>query len=192
MPAERRPPKDERPPTARIFFALWPPSTLADTLADVARTVASQHGGRPTRLDTIHLTLAFLGDVPVSALPELCALGRRLPAGGFDLCLDRIAYWAHNHVLWAGCRATPEGLTDLHSRLQAALVEGGYPVDPPDRRFTPHVTLVRKLDLAEPTDLPSLSGLAWHCASFVLVQSVLTPEGPNYRVIETFPLRQAV
>lgn len=158
----------------------------------MARTVASQHGGRPTRLDTIHLTLAFLGDVPVSALPELCALGRRLLAGGFDLRLDRIAYWAHNHLLWAGCRATPEGLTELHCRLQAALAEGGYPVDPPGRRFTPHVTLVRKLELAEPTDLPSLPGLAWHCASFVLVQSDLTPEGPNYRVIETFPLRQAV
>ncbi len=40
----------------------------------------------------------------------------------------------------------PEGLTDLHGRLHAALGEGGYPVDPPGRHFTPHVTLVRKLD----------------------------------------------
>lgn len=166
---------------------------MADTLAGVAHTFASQHGGRPTRLDTIHLTLAFLGDVPVSALPELCALGRCLQASRFDLHLDRLAYWAHNHVLWAGCRATPEGLTDLHGRLHAALGEDGYPVDPPGgRRFTPHVTLVRKLDLAESTDWPPLPSLIWHCASFVLVQSVLTPEGPNYRVIETFPLRCGV
>ena len=165
---------------------------MADTLAVMARTIASEHGGRPTRLDTIHLTLAFLGDVPVSALPKLCALVRRLQAGSFDLHLDRISYWAHNHVLWAGCLATPEALTGLHSRLQATLAEGGYPVDPPGRHFTPHVTLVRKLDLAESADLPPLPSLASHCASFVLVQSVLTPEGPNYRVIEAFPLCQPV
>ena len=171
---------------------MWPPSAVADTLAVVGRTIASEHGGRPTRLDTIHLTLAFLGDVPVSALPDLCALGRRVQAGSFSLSLDRIAYWAHNHVLWTGCRAMPEGLTDLHGRLHAALGEGGYPVDPPGRHFTPHVTLVRNLDLAESSNLPPLPSLAWHCASFVLVQSVLTPEGPNYRVIEAFPLCQPV
>ena len=165
---------------------------MADTLAGVALTFASQHGGRPTRLDTIHLTLAFLGDVPVSELPKLCVLVRRLQAGSFDLHLDRIAYWAHNHLLWAGCRATPEALTDLHGRLQAALAEGGYPVDPPGRRFTPHVTLVRKMNFAESTDLLPLPSLAWHCASFVLVQSVLTPDGPNYQVIEAFPLCQPV
>ena len=192
MPAERWPQNTERPPTARIFFALWPPSAAAAGAGGVARNIASQHGGRPTRCDTIHLTLAFLGNVPVSALPGLCSLGRRLQADGFDLRLDRIAYWAHNHVLWAGCLATPDGLTDLQRRMQTLLAEGGYPVEPAGRRFTPHITLVRKLVLAESRDFPPLLPLSWHCASFVLVQSVLTPDGPNYRVIETFPLRQAV
>jgi 2'-5' RNA ligase len=30
--------------------------------------------------------------------------------------------------------------------------------------------------------------LLWPCPRFVLVSSVLTPEGPNYRIIEAFPL----
>ncbi|MFN4325913.1 MAG: RNA 2',3'-cyclic phosphodiesterase [Azonexus sp.] len=192
MPAERRPPNAERPLSARVFFALWPPAAVADTLAGVACTLASRYGGRPTRRDTIHLTLAFLGDVPLPALPRLRALGRGLQANCFDLSLDHLAYWAHNHLLWAGCRTTPEGLTDLHGRLHTALGEGGFPVDPPGRRFTPHVTLVRKLDLAESTDWPPLPSLIWHCASFVLVQSALRPEGPHYRVIENFPLRCGV
>ena len=190
MPAERRLKNADQPATARVFFALWPSSELADALAGVAHDAAARFGGRPARRDTIHLTLAFLGDVPVSKLPDLCTLGRRLQADAFELSIDRIGYWAHNRLLWAGCSAIPEGLSAVQQRLQVLLSEGGYPFDSPNRRFTPHITLVRKLALAEsPVFLP-LPAQSWPCASFVLVQSNLTPDGPNYRVIETFPLRQ--
>ena len=37
-------------------------------------------------------------------------------------------------------------------------------------------------------ELPMPEHLLWPCPRFVLVSSVLTPEGPNYRIIEAFPL----
>jgi len=48
----------------RLFFALWPPTAAAEQLTDIANSISKQLGGKPTRQDTVHLTLAFLADVP--------------------------------------------------------------------------------------------------------------------------------
>ena len=47
----------------RLFFALWPPEDLSRALADGAEALARRFGGKPARRETIHLTLAFLGEV---------------------------------------------------------------------------------------------------------------------------------
>ena len=62
----------------RLFFALWPAREMADALTDWAAPIAGQSGGRLTRAETIHMTLAFLGNVPDSSLPRACAAARRM------------------------------------------------------------------------------------------------------------------
>lgn len=191
MPAEHQPKISERPPTARVFFALWPPADEAARLAELARHLAAQWGGRPTRAETIHLTLAFIGEVTVAELPALCALARGIPGRSFSMRLAHFGYWPKNQLLWAGCAAVPDELGDLQSRLQAALGEKGYRTGPPGQGFTPHVSLVRRMRCAPQegrvSELPMPETLLWPCQRFVLVSSVLTPEGPNYRIIEAFP-----
>ena len=192
MSAERRLKSSERPPTARVFFALWPPAEAAAQLADVANGLAAQWGGRPTRAETIHLTLAFLGEVAVAELPALCALARGISGRSFAIRLGHFGYWPKNQLLWAGCAAVPDELVDLQSRLQAALGGKGYRTRPPGQGFTPHVSLVRKMRCAPNegriSELAMPENLLWPCQHFVLVSSVLTPEGPNYRILEAFPL----
>lgn len=175
-----------------MFFALWPPAELAATLADFAQGVAGELGGRPTRRETIHLTLVFLGEVPAVKLDDLVAIGRRVRADRFDLKIDRLGHWSHNRLFWAGCGEVPAGLCELQQRLRLLLADAGYARGAAERSFTPHVTLIRKLPAA--TDhscsvrFACPQDMAWRCASFVLVRSVLTPEGPSYRILETFPL----
>jgi len=189
--AEHQPKISERPPTARVFFALWPPADEAARLAELARRLAAQWGGRPTRAETVHLTLAFLGEVAVAELPALCALARGIPGHSFSMRLAHFGYWPKNQLLWAGCAAVPDELGDLQSRMQAALGEKGYRTGPPGQGFTPHVSLVRRMRSAPQegriSELPMPESLLWPCQRFVLVSSVLTPEGPNYRIIEAFP-----
>jgi len=185
--------ESERPPTARIFFALWPAPELAGRLADVAQSAAAKLGGRPTRPETIHLTLAFLGETAVSRLPELHALARGIQVDAFALTIDRLGYWQHNRLFWAGCGKVPAPLAELHRRLQAALAASGFPVDPPGRSFTPHVTLLRKVPAgkagAGSGELPVQEHLSWPCKHFVLVQSEPTSSGHRYRVLGEYPLR---
>ena len=157
-------------------------------LADLWQSSASQHGGRPTG-GHHHLTLAFLGEVAVA--PELpsCAPWPGPPADGFSPH-GRIAYWAKNHVLGRLPRNAGE-LTDFQSRLQTALGRVAIgrtrpPVyaachpgtqDAGTRRETP----------------PSCHRFAQRpgTAPASFWYNRCSAGGPDYRVIDTFPLPAA-
>jgi 2'-5' RNA ligase len=178
--------RPERPETARVFFALWPPDEIAGRLAAVAVDFSQAAGGRSTRRETIHLTLAFLGDIAVERLSELRRVAGEIDAAAFDLTLDRFGVWQHNRLFWAGC-VSPPLLLDLAGALSKRLLAAGFAVAEAKRTFVPHVTLVRKLvrlDVA----LPAAQALTFHCGAFVLVRSRLSDKGSAYEVLARFPL----
>lgn len=170
-----------------MFFALWPPEEIAQQLAGIAAEFAEQAGGRPTRQETIHLTLAFLGDIAVERLPDLQRVAGEVRASAFDLVLDRLGVWRHNRLFWTGCTTTPPALADLSSSLVYALQAAGFAVASAKRHFTPHITLVRKVAALEAA-LPACEPLSWRCDKFVLVRSQLSVAGSAYRTIAEFPL----
>jgi 2'-5' RNA ligase len=182
--------RSTRPATARVFFALWPAPTLAARLAAIANDAARQFGGRPSREETLHLTLAFLGNVPEARLPELCALAKAVPFEPFTLTLDELGFWPRQQLLWAGCRSRPDVLSALIASLHASLTAAGFlspnrqGETPP--RFTPHVTLLRKTARNAALSLPLVEAMPWPCQQFVLVRSRLTDTGPSYETIARF------
>jgi RNA 2',3'-cyclic 3'-phosphodiesterase len=176
-----------RPETARVFFALWPPEDIAGRLAAVAADYSRAASGRPTRCETIHLTLAFLGDIAVERLPELQRVAGEVHGVSFELMLDRFGVWQHNRLFWAGCTAPPTALGELASALKQRLHDGGFAVADAKRPFAPHVTLIRKL-LRLDGALPAAEALSWRCRDFVLVRSRLSDKGSDYEVMGRFPL----
>jgi 2'-5' RNA ligase len=173
--------------TMRLFFALWPSEDLSCALAREADILVRRFGGKPTRRETIHLTLAFLGELAITRLPAVIDAGHRVDAMPFDLVIDRLGGWRHNNLLWAGC-AAPEGLrslvTRLHEQLRAATIV--FDAAP---RFVPHLTLVRKArftraDIDERFPQP----LTWNCARFVLAHSRPATVGREYAILESFDL----
>lgn len=195
MSAERRSEKPVKPATARVFFAIWPSAEVAARLGDIARDAALSFGGRATRRETIHLTLAFLGNVPEAHLSELSAAAAGVGGEPFTLNIDRLGFWPHNHLLWAGCPAPVGPLGELFSRLHLALAKAGFKVGGKGRDFAPHVTLVRRVpDATAPSatrPLPPMGVLQWDCGRFVLVRSTLSASGSDYRIIGEFPLHTA-
>lgn len=198
---------------AKVFFALWPDEPCADRLGRIGGRLAAELGGRAMRKSTLHLTLAYVGDVGEvgevdganradtagdGRLAGLLALGRavaeqsRLPAP-LALQLDCLGYWRHNHILWAGCERVPAGLGLLAARLADALRAGGQPLPQisPARPFAPHVTLVRKL--AAVPDARALEALKeapqpWLCDEFALLASAPTESGAAYRTLASWKL----
>ena len=175
----------------RLFFALWPPTEAAEQLAGIARSTANQFGGKPTRQETIHLTLAFMGSVPEEQLPLLIQTAQIVHLAPFVLNIDSLGYWHRNHLLWAGSALPCIALAGLIENLQNALTKAGFAVDGRNRVFTPHITLIRKLPEDHvPPALPEIDAISWLCSSFTLVRSQTSDAGSFYQTIYDFPLRQ--
>ncbi|HEX8988114.1 MAG TPA: RNA 2',3'-cyclic phosphodiesterase [Rhodocyclaceae bacterium] len=169
----------------RLFFALWPAAAVAGELDRLAREVQRACGGRATRRDSLHLTLAFLGDVPADRVSAAEAAADAVAGGRFLLELDRLACWKHNRIVWAGCERTPAALADLAAGLGDNLRAAGFVLDA--RPFAVHATLVRNADCR--VALPPLQPpLHWQVDDFALIESRLAPGGSRYAIVRRWPL----
>lgn len=170
--------------SVRVFFALWPDDALRTRLDAVAAQLHQLWGGRPTRAASIHLTLAFLGEVPRQRLADLVQVGRQLATPGFTLRLDQADCWRHNRIAFASASLPPEALERLALDLTQRLRAAGFSIDA--RPFKTHVTLLRHARCGQ--EKPTLAPMDWAAREFVLVQSALGTGGSAYTILECFPL----
>ncbi|MCX7175137.1 MAG: RNA 2',3'-cyclic phosphodiesterase [Proteobacteria bacterium] len=174
----------------RVFFALWPDEPTLERLDQIGKQLHALGGGRRMRRETLHMTLAFIGEVPPARIKILRQAAGRVAAPAFSLRLDRLDCWRHNRIAWAGCSDPPLQLLTLVGQLYERLEAAGLPLETGD--FAAHMTLLRNVHYARCEPLPELEPIDWPVAEFVLVESRLTPEGPHYGVIDRWPLAQGV
>ena len=138
-------------------------------------------------METIHLTLAFLGDVEPERIGDLLALAGEIRSPVFGLNLTRFGWWPHNRIVWAAPEETPAEMTLLVDALRASLLGAGFRFD--TKPFVPHVTLLRKADCRN-KPLPA-GEIEWRAGDFVLVRSVTGAGGAAYEVLGRWPLSQS-
>ncbi|HEY2969090.1 MAG TPA: RNA 2',3'-cyclic phosphodiesterase [Casimicrobiaceae bacterium] len=168
----------------RLFFALWPDEPARALIAGLAREVALESGGRPTALNHIHLTLAFVGEQPAIRIDSLRRLAGVVRARAFMLALDEIGGFRRTGIAWLGASAAQPGLAALHDDLAHALQSRGFPVD--ERPYAPHLTLARRSTTV--IDRRLSQPIRWRVNSFTLMASELAASGPAYRTIAEWPL----
>src|SRR5207253_8180234 len=142
--------------------ALWPPPPAARALGDWAREVQQGTGGRATRDETVHLTLAFLGDADRAKAAQAASAVRM---GAFELPINSAKYWTDNRIVWVGPREMPRRLGELVDELHRSLRNSGFRLE--NRPFAAHITLVRKA--AKPAAIAPLPPVSWPAREFVLV-----------------------
>jgi RNA 2',3'-cyclic 3'-phosphodiesterase len=169
---------------ARFFFALWLPPAIARSLHVIAGGVVGRCGGRLMREDALHVTLAFVGEVPEHRLPALQAVAAGVALPKVPVRLDKVGFWNHNHILWAGAKDPAPALATLAETLQQALLEAGFLSEV--RAFVPHVTLLRRL--LHPGGLPELPPVEWSAGEFVLARSWKSDRGSAYETVTRWPL----
>ncbi|MFC4277226.1 RNA 2',3'-cyclic phosphodiesterase [Achromobacter aloeverae] len=152
----------------RLFFALWPDAATVRALAAWSAQAQATCGGRAMRAETLHLTLAFLGQVPAELVEPLIRLTLQRPFAPGTLRLDRYGVFPRQRIVWAG---PGDGAPALAAEVAALWRDLGALGDlRPDHPFRPHVTLLRNADTAAPPP-PSPPALDWHYERCVLVQS---------------------
>jgi 2'-5' RNA ligase len=207
MASRPHPPPSPEPAQAgsvRLFFALWPDAATVQALTQWARQAHAACGGRVMRPDTLHLTLAFLGDTSpavAQALAQATATQRIAPG---IVTLSRFGAFARPGIVWTGpADGETNAVDDPGARRQdrddrddrdgagAARLQAEYtrlwnwvgPLHParPESRFRPHVTLLRNADtrlLPQPPATP----IVWRYDRYVLVAS--TQDGASrYRIV---------
>lgn len=176
----------------RAFIALPLPEEIRSRLA-----VAQFLLPLPRRLpvESLHITLAFLGDRPVPVLEEvdLALAALRLPP--FPLSLGGFGLFGADRPRSLHARVVPEPALDrLHARIARACTLAGAP--PEARRFVPHVTLGRfRSAMADAMRLERAvaegAGFAagpWQADRFALYRSDPGAEGPRYSELASYPL----
>jgi 2'-5' RNA ligase len=137
------------PSAHRLFFALAPtPAVLAEIESAAETLGVPAAGGRRTRPEKLHLTMAFLGDFDAAA--GTSAISQALVAGAhtagnvlaFDFVLDQAFSFSGARPLWLlGGEAAP--FKPLHVELMFALAARQLVPRDAGRPFLPHVTLLR-------------------------------------------------
>jgi 2'-5' RNA ligase len=146
----------------------------------------------------MHLTLKFLGEVEQDSVPAVENVLRTAASGHarFPFVLEGTGTFPEGkspRVLWVGVRKEPV-LLDLQFEIEAGLEKEGYPSE--ERAFHPHLTLGRVksslrvreavAELAKYREAPLGEMTA---RKVTLFQSILKPEGAEYRVVSEYELR---
>lgn len=173
----------------RLFFAYWPSAETAREILPWVRSAHDLCGGRMMRTETLHMTLAFLGQADTDAahhLAEACA-GWALPSG--TVVLNEAGRFPRARVVWLGPSASDSAalgwLYQANQQLWAHLAPLGW--QGPESVFRPHVSLLRN---AGPAALDALQGPAvrWTPERCVLVGSEPSATGSQYTVLAELPL----
>jgi len=170
----------------RLFFALWPEAELQQAFFAAGNKLHQRCGGRRTRRENIHLTLAFLGAVEPARLPHVIAVADQIALPRFEMIFDRLGWWRQNQVAWAATSETPRAIVDLVKALQLGLAAQGFKFD--ERRFVPHITLLRKANC--PPGVIDNPPIVWEADAFVLVRSTLQEDGPHYAIERRWALQE--
>jgi 2'-5' RNA ligase len=190
------------PGFVRAFVAVEIPEDLRQALGALQADLSAQgFRARWVAPGSIHLTLKFLGQVPVghvgalSACLESAVKGVKnfvLRAGGLGVFPDI----RRPRIVWVGVAGATEALAALQRRVEDALAALAFPRE--GRRFRGHLTLGRFADRPAPR-LPADVLKSYGSAVFgdfpvrglILFQSVLQPDGPLYTPLAAVGLEES-
>lgn len=178
----------------RAFFAIPLPETAVSALEDLQ---ADMPFGRPVPSENLHLTLAFLGELPDHAVEAAHEAAGQINRAAFTLELAGLGTIGGRTPALVHIGVTPNpDLADLHRRIRSRLHGAGLML--PRERFMPHVTLARFGKRLSPTDTARLGGLLANHAllrlspfpvhHFSLFRSTLGPDGAVYEELARYSL----
>jgi 2'-5' RNA ligase len=185
-------------PLIRAFIAVNLAATVIEEIAKVRSALQEAKGDiRWTRVEGLHLTLKFLGDIARNQVePILIALREALrEQPSLHVLAQGLGAFPNlrrPRVLWAGLSGA--GLPELSGKVETALMPLDFP--PEERELTPHLTLGRVRSLRGWERVLAVIKEYEHTrfgesivSQVTLYQSDLRPDGAVYSPLGSIPLQ---
>lgn len=181
----------------RAFIAIHPSDEVVEKLADLRDELREDLPDSAVRWSNqLHLTTQFLANIDDNRIAEYITAIRQAcsTTKPFALCCTGIGCFPsarQPRVIWAGLTGDIEPLQKLKANLDAALKPLGYV--PENRAFKPHLTIarVREMNTRQRQRMPKLVEQyrettfgEWPVDRIELMQSLLSPKGAQYKVVE--------
>ena len=177
-----REPQPPRVTKKRLFFALWPSAEVRSQIVADTRRAIEGTGAHAVQPANLHITLAFLGAVSASSVPDIIEAARGVRFLPCEISLDRTGYWPRSRVAWLRPGAYPLVLDALVDDLRNKLAGLGFHLEA--TQYLPHVSLCRNVSAGVGMRLPT--PIVWPIESFVLVESRPSASGAVYTLLEQF------
>ena len=168
----------------RLFLALMPPPALRRRLGELAERAHAHCGGRRVSDESLHLTLAFLGEIPDEQAEALSTWVEGLDVPGGEWHLDAWGAFRRPGIVWVGSQTPDRALVSLQAALWHDLERQG--ITGPPSRFIPHVTLLRGARRLETAGL-TRPDLTWRYRQVALLRSFTDPHGARYTALARSP-----
>jgi 2'-5' RNA ligase len=151
------------------------------------------------REENIHLTLKFLGDLPLSRVEALSRAAER--AAGlvqpFELRVEGCGSFPPRgapRVLWIGIDDPTGNLARLYRALEDECAQEGFPRE--ERSLHPHLTVARLRKphgarrLAELHRQIGFERMAFVAEDLCVIRSELSPQGSRYAVVSRYAFKK--
>ena len=185
-------------PSIRSFIAIDLPGPVRrqlEMLVQELRKSNAQVGW--VRIEGVHLTLKFLGNVAPELIEEIKPALAEAASQTPPIHLEPAGCGAFPsikspRVIWVGLRGQTTALTELGRRVEEAMTAFGF--KPEDRPFKPHLTLGRvkgrqRLDVLQQIlfEHRDFTAEPFDAVEVVLYKSDLRPDGARYAPLSKAP-----
>ena len=167
----------------RLFFALWPANETRKQIDKINQSINSK-GLKKVKCDNLHVTLIFLGNVDAESEALIRQSMKNISVQPFALYFDQLALWRKPRILCLATQQYDQQLLTLVDAIKKELEQCSLIME--DRIYKPHITLARKarrlIDI-------NVQPIEWQVQSFCLVESLSTPRGVHYQVLQRWDFK---
>jgi len=141
---------------------------------------------RPTRIDQIHFTLQFLGEIDEEKCNQIKNILKKIEFSKFVISLQGIGAFPNfrnPRIIWIGCDEVGAGkISKIAKEIGNNLTELGFDND---KKFKPHLTVYRIKNRIEDIssqvkEIGETEFGTQIISKIKLKKSVLSPKGPEY------------
>jgi 2'-5' RNA ligase len=184
----------------RVFCAIELPDVVRARLEDHVRRLRKEvpeAAASWSRVENIHLTLKFFGNVEVKRIEKISAAAERVVKefSTFQIEIGETGVFprpSRPQVLWIGVSDPSGQLTALQEKFEDECAAAGFPKE--NRAYRPHLTIARlrkpegARSLAEAHLKMKFETIQIDLKQLVIFRSELSPKGSKYTVISAADL----